>query len=651
MSGSAMLESRCPRCSSLGEPCSQSSLDWLEDLRFHYDSIRNRCDKVSRHIEALVDELKERKLSGSDREVAGTKKKWTDHFKMSFKKGKSKLALARNSMIIGKKGFRKERALERNSKTNVKSPSEVGLLTGNHESEPKHQMATLGREPAPLVSSEEASFDEDGYNDDGYMGRGLMSDSSMVEAMLADTEEEDPGQKQQFDIKKLLNEFSPGSNWDEAGGAQRKVSDDPIYDRFNGFGFDELVATAEFTLRENNSSSNKVSRDISRSYTKPCEVFQKQDKNDQQEDDQVVPTSPNNVFFGPPQKPMEQRKLRKPKRQVKLENQDKPNEQSEGQEKPKEQGESENLEKTKEQSESQNLEEQKEQKGSSYVDNTLHCLISEMIATKPTNEILRQFCLLVLDNIEYNSKRSELESIKIIDQKNVIRDDLDIMIKNKIKHLSQTNLKEYIEQIDPAPVEDSYPVNPLPQATASPVKRVLFVDSTLSGQATEASVGANGEQEPKLAQAKSGASSMSVEKPHSPERDFFEEDWSNQGPVFFDEFSRRILIGHCKGVRALALLKNGDLASCSVDSLVKIWSCSTLRVKQSLHGHTDKVLCLQVMNSSGYIVSGSSDRTIKVWDPEAKDNKKFLVKSIAAHRSTIHSLALFPDGNFFKRIQ
>ncbi len=641
-----MLESRCPRCSSLDEPCSQSSLEWLEDLRFHYDSLRNRCDKVSRCIEALANELKERKLSGSDGEVAGAKKKWTDHFKMSFKKGKSKLALARNSMIIGKKGFRKERALERNSKTNVKSPSELGLLTGNHGSEPGHQMAALGREPAPLVSSEEASFDEDGYNDDGYMGKGLVSDSSMVEAMLADTEEEDPRQKQQFDIKKLLNELSPGSNWDEAGGIQRKVAGDPVYDRFNGFGFDELVATAEFTLRENNSSSNKVDRDINSSYTKSCGVVQSQDQNYQQEDEQVVPTSPNKVFFGPPQKPMEQRKPRKPKRQVKLENLEKPKEQGESQnlEKPEEQGKPEDQEKPKEKSELESLEKQKEQQeGSCYVDNTLHSLISEMIATKPTNEILRKFCLLVLDNIEYNSKRPELENVKIIDDKSVIQDDLDIMIKNKIKHLSQTNLKEYIEQINPAPVEDSYPLIPFPQA-ASPIKRVLFVPSTVSSQ--KASVEASGEQEPKLTQAKAGASSMSFEKPHSPDRDFFEEDWSNQGPVFFDEISRRILIGHCKSVRALALLKNGDLASCSVDSLVKIWSCSMLRVKQSLHGHTDKVLCLQVMNSSGYIVSGSSDRTMKVWDPEAKDNKKFLVKSIAAHRSTIHSLALFPDGNF-----
>ena len=55
------------------------------------------------------------------------------------------------------------------------------------------------------------------------------------------------------------------------------------------------------------------------------------------------------------------------------------------------------------------------------------------------------------------------------------------------------------------------------------------------------------------------------------------------------------------------------MASGSDDNTIKIWNQNTGECIQTLTGHTDSVLSLNLL-AANKIVSGSSDKTIKIWD-------------------------------------
>ena len=59
-----------------------------------------------------------------------------------------------------------------------------------------------------------------------------------------------------------------------------------------------------------------------------------------------------------------------------------------------------------------------------------------------------------------------------------------------------------------------------------------------------------------------------------------------------DSSINKTLKGHKCTVRALVLLKNGDLASGSVDRTIKIWNTKEGTVKRTLTGHDGSVWSL-----------------------------------------------------------
>jgi len=69
---------------------------------------------------------------------------------------------------------------------------------------------------------------------------------------------------------------------------------------------------------------------------------------------------------------------------------------------------------------------------------------------------------------------------------------------------------------------------------------------------------------------------------------------------------------HTKYITALILLPNGNFASASGDTTIKLWD-SNGTLLNTLEGHKEKV-CSLIALPNGNIVSGSSDHTIRTWD-------------------------------------
>lgn len=88
--------------------------------------------------------------------------------------------------------------------------------------------------------------------------------------------------------------------------------------------------------------------------------------------------------------------------------------------------------------------------------------------------------------------------------------------------------------------------------------------------------------------------------------------------ALYDVLSGRrtlVLTGHPDGVLALAFSGDGRwLVSGSSDQTVRIWEVATGRAAHVLAGHTGQVMSVSFSPDGRLLASGSSDRTIKLWD-------------------------------------
>jgi len=74
----------------------------------------------------------------------------------------------------------------------------------------------------------------------------------------------------------------------------------------------------------------------------------------------------------------------------------------------------------------------------------------------------------------------------------------------------------------------------------------------------------------------------------------------------------KTLTGHTNYVYALTVLPDGSLVSGSEDKTIKIWDVKNGQTIKTLTGHTDYVRALTVL-PDGSLVSGSGDKSIKIW--------------------------------------
>jgi len=122
------------------------------------------------------------------------------------------------------------------------------------------------------------------------------------------------------------------------------------------------------------------------------------------------------------------------------------------------------------------------------------------------------------------------------------------------------------------------------------------------------------------------------------------------------------LSGHSEDVKALTVSKDGErLASGSHDNTILIWDISNLpdvSTVATLRGHRDSVLSLAFSSfySDRYLISGSIDGDVRIWDVDAseveaqvreEDAKGVIAATVVRQDSWINTVAACPAGPYF----
>ena len=81
-----------------------------------------------------------------------------------------------------------------------------------------------------------------------------------------------------------------------------------------------------------------------------------------------------------------------------------------------------------------------------------------------------------------------------------------------------------------------------------------------------------------------------------------------------------VLSGHFEAVGSLAFMPDGSsLVSGSNDKTIKLWDMQTGGVVKTFHGHTDRVISVSISADCTMIASGSGDQTIRLWDIQTEE--------------------------------
>jgi hypothetical protein len=103
----------------------------------------------------------------------------------------------------------------------------------------------------------------------------------------------------------------------------------------------------------------------------------------------------------------------------------------------------------------------------------------------------------------------------------------------------------------------------------------------------------------------------------------------------------RILEGHTGEVKAVAITPDGArIVSGSSDKTVRVWGLRSGHLERILEGHTGEVKAVAITPDGARIVSGSSDKTVRVWDLRSGHLERIL----EGHTDEVLAVAITPDG-------
>ncbi|KAF9485945.1 hypothetical protein BDN70DRAFT_870420 [Pholiota conissans] len=107
--------------------------------------------------------------------------------------------------------------------------------------------------------------------------------------------------------------------------------------------------------------------------------------------------------------------------------------------------------------------------------------------------------------------------------------------------------------------------------------------------------------------------------------------------------SDNMQIGHCNYVRSVAFSSDNKwIVSGSDDQTVRVWDASTGEELKVLEGHGDYVRSVGFSSDNMQIVSGSDDKTVRVWDALTGEELKVL----EGHHGSVQSVAFSSDNKW-----
>lgn len=112
------------------------------------------------------------------------------------------------------------------------------------------------------------------------------------------------------------------------------------------------------------------------------------------------------------------------------------------------------------------------------------------------------------------------------------------------------------------------------------------------------------------------------------------------------------LQGHTYSVQACAYSPDGrHIVSGSFDRTLKVWDAETGRELRTLAGHTNEVQACAYSPDGRYIVSGSLDHTLKVWDAKTEQEiATFFAKEFTGHAVQGRAGRSIAAGTWFERV-
>lgn len=102
-----------------------------------------------------------------------------------------------------------------------------------------------------------------------------------------------------------------------------------------------------------------------------------------------------------------------------------------------------------------------------------------------------------------------------------------------------------------------------------------------------------------------------------------------------------VLKGHWGGVMSIAISTDGQrIVSGSADRTVRVWDINTSDELMELYGHTNWVVSVAISTNGKIIVSGSEDATVRVWDMETGA----VLRVLKGNGGRLISVVISPDG-------
>jgi len=103
----------------------------------------------------------------------------------------------------------------------------------------------------------------------------------------------------------------------------------------------------------------------------------------------------------------------------------------------------------------------------------------------------------------------------------------------------------------------------------------------------------------------------------------------------------RTLIGHSRWVTSVSVCADGHRAvSGSKDKTLRVWDLETGECLHTLVGHNNDVNCVSVSANNRCAVSGSLDNTLRVWDIETGE----CLRTLVGHSGGVLGVNVCPDG-------